>query len=432
MYEIVMPRLGESVIEATITRWLKKVGEPVSEDESLAEIATDKVDSEISSPVEGWVAEMLFKEGDVVAVGSVIARVRLRDESQPQLQPDSKTTAPEENPAKPVTKEEDEASVSDEKPVLLATGNRFLSPLVKTIARTEGLSPEELDHIPGTGREGRLTKNDLLDHLAKRTSVSGHPMPSSAVVSLQKGKQGTPPAAVTTETGDEIVEMDRMRRLIADHMVMSKQVSPHVTSFIEADLTKIVRWREANKAAFEKREGTRLTFTPILFEAAVKALREFPGINASVSGNQIIIRKQIHLGMATILPNGNLIVPVIHHAGQKDIPEMARSVNDLASRARSGQLLPDEIQGGTFTITNLGSFGSLTGTPIINQPQVAILALGAIRKVPAVIETEDGDMIAVRHKMILALTYDHRVVDGGLGGLYLKRLVEILENFQVF
>ncbi len=426
-----MPKLGESIIEATITRWLKGVGETIGEDDPVAEIATDKVDSEIPSPVEGTVAELLFKEGDVVPVGTVIARIQLQKES---------VAGVPSAPVQPVA--EEPIQLGSEKPMVVnpvgtpdlepATPGRFLSPLVKTIARSEGVGAEELATIPGSGKEGRLTKEDLLSYLASRKSGAPAAQPevsqTQAATASASPVLHTPPA-VQMYPGDQIVEMDRMRRLIADHMVMSKQVSPHVTSFIEADLTALVKWREAQKATFEKQEGEKLTYTPILFEMAVKALKEFPGINASVNGNQIILRKNINLGMATVLPNGNLIVPVIKDADQKNLAGMARAVNDLARRARGGQLLPDEIQGGTFTITNLGSFGSLTGTPIINQPQVAILALGAIRKVPAVIETEHGDAIAIRHKMILALTYDHRVVDGGLGGMYLQKLANYLEHF---
>jgi 2-oxoglutarate dehydrogenase E2 component (dihydrolipoamide succinyltransferase) len=422
-FEIIMPKLGESIIEATITRWLKQVGDSVSEDDSVVEIATDKVDSEIPSPVDGVIVELLYQEGDIVAVGKPIAVIRIDGEAEQTHDHDKASDAKEDAV---IAIEEDSGDPITE-PTSTPEAGRFLSPLVRNIAKAEGIPGNELAVIPGTGKEGRLTKRDLLAYLANRSTSPGN-APSTSSKPASPTSQAP---AVAAGSGDQVIEMDRMRRLIADHMVMSKQVSPHVTSFIEADMTRIVQWRESQKSAFEKREGNKLTFTHILFEAAARALRDYPGVNASVDGNRIIIRKHIHLGMATMLPNGNLIVPVIRDADQKNIAGMAKSVNDLAARARNNQLQPDEIQGGTFTITNLGSFGSITGTPIINQPQVAILATGAIRKMPAVIETPEGDMIAIRHKIILALTYDHRVVDGGLGGLYLKRLVEYLENFDI-
>lgn len=429
-FDIVMPKLGESIIEATITRWLRQEGESVAEDDALVEIATDKVDSEIPSPVEGVLTEVLFKEGDVVPIGTVIARITIEGESaegeSTSFTSDNSLGSIEKQPVKVQNTEEVSGDIR-----ALDSPGRFLSPLVKNIAKSEGVTAAELEAIQGSGKDGRLTKDDLIRYLEERKA--GRPVAETTA----SKPAATPVSAVTvappvpqSAAGDQIIEMDRMRRLIADHMVMSKQVSPHVTSFIEADMTRIVKWREVSKASFEKREGEKLTYTPILFEAAARAIRDFPGVNASINGNQIILRRAINLGMATMLPNGNLIVPVIRDADQKNIAGMARAVNDLATRARNSQLLPDEIQGGTFTITNLGSFGSITGTPIINQPQVAILALGAIRKMPAVIETPEGDMIAIRHKMILALTYDHRVVDGGLGGQYLKKVVEYLENFD--
>lgn len=429
-FEIVMPKLGESIIEATITRWLKQSGDSVNEDDAIVEIATDKVDSEIPSPVEGTLTELLFNEGDVVAVGRVIAIIDTGGEDD-EVETDSDavrgnqdTATPEAQPLE--AKEEASQSASEER-----SAGRFLSPLVKSIARAEGIPFEDLSGLHGSGKDGRLTKKDILDYISQRNSTSE---PSAPEIKREP-KPAEKPAGeravkIDVSAGDQIVEMDRMRKLIADHMVMSKQVSPHVTSFIEVDMTPIVRWREANKEAFEKREGEKLTYTPIIFEAAVKAIRDYPGVNASVDGDRIIIRKRVNIGMATNLPDGNLIVPVIHDADQKNMAGMAKAVNDLAGRARENKLQPDEIYGGTFTITNLGSFGSITGTPIINQPQVAILAIGAIRKMPAVVETTEGDMIAIRHKMILALTYDHRVVDGGLGGLYLKRVAEILENWE--
>ncbi len=424
-YEIVMPKLGESIIEATITRWLRQVGEKVAEDDPIVEIATDKVDSEIPSPVEGILVKRLFNEGEVVAVGKVIALIDTGESDEVALMKEKVTE--EAEGLLPQLSESEQALQKTAPEAQNVRGShdttgRFLSPLVRNIARTEGITHEELSSIPGSGKEGRLTRQDLLAYLGRRKGMA-EPIPTGA------GSLSSSAApSITIAGGDQVVEMDRMRKLIADHMVMSKQVSPHVTSFIEVDMTRIVQWREENKAAFERREGEKLTFTPFIFEAAAKAIRDFPGVNASVDGNKVILRKRVNIGMATLLPNGNLIVPVIRDADQKNLAGLARAVNDLAARARGNQLQPDEIQGGTFTITNLGSFGSLTGTPIINQPQVAILAVGAIRKMPAVIETPEGDMIAIRHKMILALTYDHRVVDGGLGGLCLKRVAEYLEG----
>lgn len=427
-FEIVMPKLGESIIEATITRWLKQPGDTIQEDDALVEIATDKVDSEIPSPVEGVLAEVFFKEGDVVPVGTAIAIISLGEDAARAI---TSSTAPESKAEiaataahEPVPGEEEQLKDPDYEPT---GGGRFLTPLVKNIAKAEGLTAAELEAIPGTGKDGRLTKQDLLGYLEGGRKLQQPQVQTSMPTATAEKPQ---PAPVVTGEGDTILEMNRMRRLIADHMVMSKQVSPHVTSFIEVDMTRVVNWREKHKKGFEQREGAKLTFTPIMIEAAARAIRDYPGVNASVDGNRVIIRQKVNIGMATILPDGNLIVPVIHEADRKNLAGLAHTVNDLASRARASKLQPDEIQGGTFTVTNLGSFGSITGTPIINQPQVAILAIGAIRKMPAVVETPEGDMIAIRHKMILALTYDHRVVDGGLGGLYLKRVAEYLEQFD--
>lgn len=430
-FEIIMPKLGESVIEATITKWLKNPGEMVNEDDALVEIATDKVDSEIPSPVEGKLLKVLYNEGDVVPVGVPIALIALDGEGTvetavPQLE--AKEAAESETPetVKEVTIEKNDET----KP------SRFYSPLVKSIAKEEGIGLGELETIKGSGKEGRLTKEDMMSYLKDRKAGTS---PKTEAVSAAPAQSAAPKAApaqkaeapkVIAETGDQVIEMDRMRRLIADHMVMSKQVSPHVTSFIDVDVTNIVNWRNKVKDAFLKREGEKITFTPIFFEAAAKALKEYPQVNASVDGYNIILRKNINIGMATALPSGNLIVPVIKNVDQKNLLGVTKSVNDLAKRARSNKLQPDEIQGGTFTITNFGSFDSLTGTPIINQPQVAILAVGAIRKQPAVIETEFGDVIAIRHIMILALAYDHRIVDGALGGMFLKKMKALLEDFS--
>ncbi|MDD3701903.1 MAG: dihydrolipoamide acetyltransferase family protein [Bacteroidales bacterium] len=423
-FEIIMPKLGESIIEATIIRWLKQAGDLIQEDDSLVEIATDKVDSDIPSPVEGKLVKLLFNEGDVVAVGTPIAVIELDAEEGEQPAPADETVTAA-------------APVSDIKPdvpepvaVDVPKSDRFYSPLVKNIAKEEGISLSELDRISGSGKEGRVTKRDVLAYLESRQEAPVQATAKAAETVVTAKRTTVEPPKVVSETGDQIIEMDRMRRLIADHMVMSKQVSPHVTSFIDVDVTNIVNWRNKVKDVFLKREGEKITFTPIFFEATAQALKEYPQINASVDGYNIVLRKNINIGMATALPSGNLIVPVIRNADQKNLLGITKAVNDLATRARSNKLLPDEIQGGTFTITNFGSFDSITGTPIINQPQVAILAVGAIRKQPAVLETELGDVIAIRNIMILALAYDHRVVDGALAGMFLKRMKQMLENFD--
>jgi 2-oxoglutarate dehydrogenase E2 component (dihydrolipoamide succinyltransferase) len=448
-FEIIMPKMGESIIEATITKWLKNPGDTIAEDDSLAEIATDKVDSEIPSPVEGTMKELLYNEGDVVPVGKVIAIIETEGDDEQQeeeLKKSVETTkettqetkdqpAPKQDSKdekKPEEKIEDE-SVANEKPGDFAAASRFYSPLVKSIAKTENISLSELEKIKGSGKDSRVTKDDLLQYLGERkdqktpaaaTAKAAAPAPAPTAPKMEAPK-------VTTSEGDEIVEMDRMRKLIADHMVMSKQVSPHVTSLIEVDVTNIVNWRNRVKDAFEKREGQKITYTPIFIEAAAQVLREYPMINASLDGTRIIKRKRINIGMATALPNGNLIVPVIKDADELNMIGMAKRVNDLANRARNNKLDPDDIQGGTFTVTNFGSFDSLTGTPIINQPQLAILGLGAIKKRPVVLETSQGDVIAIRQIMILSLAYDHRVVDGALAGMYLRSLRDKMESFDL-
>jgi 2-oxoglutarate dehydrogenase E2 component (dihydrolipoamide succinyltransferase) len=427
-FEIVMPKMGESIIEATITKWLKQAGDPVEEDDALVEIATDKVDSEIPSPVEGTMLELLFNEGDTVEVGKVIAIIETDAAAGEAAEAKAEEPAEEKETKEAVVKDSEPAK-EESKPADFKDSDRFYSPLVKSIAKKEGISVEELDKITGSGKDGRVTKQDMLDYLKDRKAApetaakdaSAPSEPSRVTIEAPK---------VTTEAGDEIIEMDRMRKLIADHMVMSKQVSPHVTSFIDVDVTNIVNWRNRVKDAFQKREGEKITFTPIFIEAAAKAIKDYPRINASVDGTNMIIRKQVNIGMATALPNGNLIVPVIKNADQKSLLGITKDVNDLANRARANSLLPEEIAGGTFTVTNFGSFDSITGTPIINQPQVAILGIGAIRKKPVVIETPQGDMIGIRQIMIFSLAYDHRIVDGALGGMYLKRLQELLENFD--
>jgi 2-oxoglutarate dehydrogenase E2 component (dihydrolipoamide succinyltransferase) len=429
-FEVVMPKLGESIIEATITKWLKNPGDNIEEDDPIVEIATDKVDSEIPSPVEGKLVKVLFNEGDVVAVGKVIAVIDTDgdaavEESSADSAPASvaAVAVPEEAPVKPA-----------ESTMVESNADRFYSPLVKNIARTEGIGQAELDRIAGSGKDGRLTKDDLMAYLKQRGSASA-PAPSAVQAAPAAHAPAAPvkPSApqVFAGNGDEIVEMDRMRRLIADHMVMSVQVSPHVTSFIEVDVTNMVRWREKVKDSFQQREKEKITFTPIFIEAAAQALKDFPGVNASVDGYKVILRKNINIGMAAALPNGNLIVPVIKNADQKNLLGLAKDVNSLAGKARTNKLDPDDIAGGTFTITNLGTFGSITGSPIINQPQVAILGLGVIKKKPVVLETPEGDVIAIRHMIILSLSYDHRVVDGALGGMYLQRMQQLLESFDV-
>ncbi len=427
IFEVVMPKLGESIIEATITKWLKQEGDEIAEDDAIVEIATDKVDSEIPSPVEGKLKKINFKEGDTVAVGEIIALIDMGGEG---------SVEETEQPETKKTEESQKVSVSEaEKPIQatspnFASSSKFYSPLVKNIAKQENISVKELDNIKGSGKEGRVNKNDILQYIEDRNSGKAKRPPLEVIPQTTAGKIIEQPT-VNAGIGDEIIEMDRMRKLIADHMVMSKHTSAHVTMYHEVDMTKIVSWREKIKEQFFKREGEKLTFTPIFIEASAKALRDFPLVNASVDGYSIIKRKNINIGMATALPTGNLIVPVIKNADQKNLAGLAKDVNDLANRARNNKLLPDEIQGGTFTVTNFGQFGNYTGAPIINQPQVAILGLGTIKKKPVVVESETGDMIAVRQMMILSLAFDHRIVDGALGGMFLQRVAKYLEEFDV-
>ena len=444
-----MPKMGESVAEATITEWLKKEGDTISMDESVLNIATDKVDSDLPSPVSGTLSKILFQVNDVIQVGQVIAHILTESEentnstsSKPELE--SKETKPIENIQtqnktfnEKVPFVPPESTTSDSSKISRESAGRFYSPLVRSIAREEGLSQGILDSIPGTGNEGRVTKHDLMEFLNgnnSQTNDVGEIKPDSSVSPLsqpEKIENNFSTQSISAEENGDIVEMDRMRKLIADHMVMSKKVSPHVTSFVEADVTSIVIWRKRVKSEFEKRENNRLTFTPIFLEAVVRAIKDFPNINVSVDGNKIISHKSINLGMATALPNGNLIVPVIKNADRFSLSGLAKEVNELAQNARENKLKPDDISGGTYTVTNVGTFGNVMGTPIINQPQVAILALGAIRKIPAVIETPEGDAIAIRHKMFLSHSYDHRVVDGALGGMFIKRVAEYLENWNI-
>lgn len=487
-YQLLLPKMGESVAEATIIRWLKSPGDHIEADEAIMEIATDKVDSEVPSPVAGKLAEQLCNENDVVQVGSVIAVIETETTSQteapqpavtPATEPVAATQPENVEPQKleipGIDQLEQISEVPDQSNDFL-NAERFYSPLVKNIAAQENISVAELNRIPGTGADGRLTKDDLLAYINKRQPVQASNAPaytsapaSEPVQPVQQSQPAEAPAAPSVQQsivtpaaqpvqqapeaetpqqagaqaatplnapyvssgGDEIIEMDRMRRLIADHMVMSKHTSPHVTSFVEADVTNLVKWRDKVKKGFESREGTRITFTPIFIEAVVKAIKDMPLINSSINGTQIIKKKDINIGMATALPSGNLIVPVIHNADKLNLSGMAKSVNDLAERARANKLQPDEVKNGTFTITNVGSFGNVMGTPIINQPQVAILAVGIIKKKPAVIETADGDMIAIRHMMFLSLSYDHRVIDGALGGSFIRRVADYLENWDI-
>ena len=427
-YELLLPKMGESVAEATVIKWLKQPGDKIASDDTILEIATDKVDSEVPSPVAGTLVKQLFKEDDVVQVGSVIAIIETADEDSPTEVPFvdqiNNTVVTPEVPVSNTTPVEP-AAKSEPIP---ETSGRFYSPLVKNIASQEKISLDELDTITGTGSEGRLTKDDLLNYISTKTE------PVKEVENTSTQSIPTPISAkpaYSVSGGDEVIEMDRMRRLISEHMVMSATIAPHVTSFVEADVTNLVLWREKVKSSFEKRESEKITFTPIFIEAVAKAIKDFPMVNVSVNGTQIIKKKDINIGMAAALPNGNLIVPVIKNADQLNLVGLTKSVNDLANRARNAKLKPDETQNGTFTLTNVGSFGNVMGTPIINQPQVAILAVGAIKKKPAVLETEFGDVIAIRHMMFLSLSYDHRVVDGALGGSFVRKVADYLEAWDI-
>lgn len=422
-FELKLPKMGESVAEATITNWLKKVGDKIEIDEAVLEIATDKVDSEIPSEISGVLSEILFNVNDIVKVGQTIAIIETEAQEATQLPATSEVT-PESVVAVEEIIEKAVATVSE--PANFSSSDKFFSPLVKNIAKQEGISIDELEAINGSGKEGRVTKEDILKFVESRKSNVAAPVSAPTFSNLQSKA-----APVSVNGGDEIVEMDRMRKLISGYMMASINTSAHVQSFIEVDVTNIWKWREKNKNAFEKREGEKLTFTPIFMEAVAKALKDFPGMNISVEGEYIIKKKNINLGMAAALPNGNLIVPVIKNADQLNLVGMAKAVNDLGNRAKEGKLKPDDTQGGTYTVTNVGTFGSVFGTPIINQPQVGILALGAIRKVPAVIETPEGDFIGIRNKMFLSHSYDHRVVDGALGGSFVKRVADYLEAFDI-
>jgi len=480
IYKLLLPKMGESVSEATITKWIKEVGDAVAADEAVVEIATDKVDSDVPSPVSGRLVEKLFEENQVARVGDAIALLEVSGE-ETEAVPETESTGNQQLEEEKIAESEEPVAIpgtelldgleekTSEKTVLHST-DRFYSPLVKNIAQEEGLSQTELDGITGTGLDGRVTKQDVLAYLADRnpseTVVDVPPVEPPPIIS-EKGKtpmppetspaladrnpiekvvavplveplpiaaerQKTPPQTnIETSMGDEIVEMDRMRRLIADHMVQSVKTAPHVASFVEADVTNLVAWRNRVKDGYRKREGENITFTPIFLEAIGRALRDFPMVNVSLDGHNIIKKKEIHIGMATALPSGNLIVPVIKNADRLNLAGLTKAVNDLAERARSSRLKPDDTQGGTFTFTNIGAFGNITGIPIIHQPQSAILAAGIIKKRPAVLETAHGDVIAIRHIVYLSMSYDHRIIDGALGGTFLKRVADYLENWDM-
>jgi len=444
-----MPKMGESIAEATIIRWLKNEGDRVEKDEPIVEIATDKVDSEIPSTEAGILVKQLYQDGDVVKVGDPVAMINTEGgasasapvaSAAPVSAPAAVEAAIPVEAAVAAIEKQIEAAQPVSEPLNNDGGSRFYSPLVLNIARAEGISMSQLESLPGTGKDGRVTKADILDFVANRGAA-----PTSAPAAAAPAVAASSPAPVSNQTpakvevkssislnpGDEIIEMDRVRKMIADHMVMSKHTSPHVTSFVEADVTNLVNWRNRVKDGFKKREGENITFTPIFIEAVAKAIKDFPLINVSVDGSTIIKKKSINIGMAVAQQNGNLIVPVIKNADSMNLLGLTRIVNDFAGRARIGKLVPDEIQGGTYTLTNVGSFGNVLGTPVINQPQVAIMAVGAIRKKPAVLETEFGDVIAIRHMMYLSHSYDHRVVDGALGGMFVRRVADYLEQWDV-
>ena len=441
-FKVELPKMGESVAEATITTWLKAVGDSIEEDEPIVEIATDKVDSEVPAPCSGILKEILFKEGDVVAVGSVFAVIssEIGSENTDLKSVDSEnsenevleivTSKNDKNEDESLVKEILEPLVNNENVSFennFKNSNKFYSPLVKSIAKKERISFEELDTIVGNGANGRVTKADILAYIKNRKGTSNKLNNQKVNLNVDNTEKPT----ISISGNDEIIEMGRMRKMIADHMVNSVHIAPHVTSFVEADVTNLVIWRNKVKKSFEEKEGEKLTFTPIFIEAIAKALRDFPLVNSSIEGDNIIVKNDINIGMATAMPSGNLIVPVIKNADQLNLVGVAKKVNDLAKRAKSGQLKPDEIAGGTYTVSNVGTFGNVMGTPIINQPQSAILALGAIKKKPAVIETESGDLIGIRHLMFLSHSYDHRNIDGALGGQFVRKVADYLENFDV-
>jgi 2-oxoglutarate dehydrogenase E2 component (dihydrolipoamide succinyltransferase) len=425
---IVLPAMGEGVIEATINKWLVPVGSVVNEDDPIVEVATDKVDSEVPAPAAGTIVEIIATEGSVPKVGDVIAILENdQDYSSEEPEKVKQEVMKVRETAEVIRKESSEEEEAAKELKSRTPSGKFISPLVRSIAAREGIAYQELDKLTGSGMDGRITKDDMLSLLESRKAVAE--AATSRAGKTEKRSTGITRGVITAQ-GDEIIEMDRVRKLIADHMVMSKKTSPHVTSFIDADVTRLVLWRNSVKEKFLAKEGQKLTLTPVFIDAAARALSDYPMINISVDGTKIIKRKNINIGMATALPDGNLIVPVIKNANEKSLTGIAKSVNDLAERARSNKLKPDDITGGTFTITNFGTYNNLAGTPIINQPQAAILGTGAIRKTPAVLETPEGDVIAIRHIMIISLSYDHRVIDGALAGKFLGRLKEILEDYS--
>jgi len=442
---ILMPKMGESIAEATVIRWLKNVGEKVEKDEPLVEIATDKVDSEIPSTEAGILVKQLYKDGDVVKVGEPVAYIDADASAGvgTRATPTPVVSQTIESPvtiAQTIENEILQIAQSHSTLIINSDGGRFYSPLVLNIARAEGISMAVLETIPGTGKDGRVTKSDILAFVnnpsipvqsSPATVVTITPVAQTVEAPVTDAPKAESKPAVSMNSGDEIIEMDRVRKLIADHMVMSKRVSPHVTSFVEADVTNLVNWRNRVKDSFKKREGENITFTPIFIQVIAKAIKDFPMINVSIDGDKIIKKKNVNVGMAVAQANGNLIVPVIKNADSMNLLGITRTVNDFAARARINKLTPDEIQGGTYTVTNVGSFGNVMGTPVINQPQVAIMAVGAIRKKPAVIETEYGDVIAIRHMMYLSHSYDHRVVDGGLGGMFVRKVADYLEQWDI-
>ncbi len=461
LHKLTLPKMGESVTEATVTKWLKEIGDPIAEDESVLEVATDKVDSDVPSTRSGILKERLFEDGAVVQVGEAIAIIETDESDRDTEQSNTDTSSSTEEDDIPVdindvpgltevestVEQSDSDSTSSGKLHVAESSERFYSPLVRSIAQEEGISLAELDQVSGSGAEGRITKDDVLKYIAQKNSKSdvkaiadddsdasnsfNHAISESTASDVSRQSPVAKPVVVAKGDGDEIIEMDRMRRLIADHMVSSVHTSPHVFSAVEADVTNLVNWRNRVKDGFKKREGENITFTPLIIEAISKALKDFPMINVSADGYQIIRRKHINIGMATALPNGNLIVPVIKDADQLSLLGISHAVNDLAQRARDNKLKPDDTQGGTFTFTNIGAFGNIFGMPIINQPQAAILAVGTIKKKPAVIETPAGDLIGIRHFMYITMSYDHRVIDGALGGTFIKRVADYLENWDL-